>query len=78
MHYVYILKNSKTNELYYGYTNNIERRLVEHNNKQQQEWKLIYFEAYKAESDACNREKRLKHYAQALTALKIRLKESLK
>ncbi len=76
MHYVYVLKAIKTNELYYGYTNNLERRIVEHNRKQTQ--KLIYYEAYIAEADARNREKQLKNYAQALTALKIRLKESLK
>lgn len=39
---------------------------------------LIYYEAYKSEIDGRNRERRLKHYAQALTALKTRLKESLK
>ena len=77
MFYTYILKNKLTKQLYYGYTNNLERRLGEHNQDQQQ-WELVYFEGYKAEADARNREKRLKHYAQALTALKSRLKESLK
>ncbi|MDD5292254.1 MAG: GIY-YIG nuclease family protein [Candidatus Omnitrophica bacterium] len=76
MYYVYILKNTRTNELYYGYTNNIERRIAEHSRKQPQE--LVYYEAYKSESDARNREMKLKHHAQALTALKGRLSESLK
>ena len=76
MYYVYILRDTKTNSLYYGYTNNLDRRIAEHNKAQRQE--LIYYEAYKAESDAHKREKRLKNYAQALTALKSRLKESLK
>lgn len=76
MYYVYVLKYTKTNSLYYGYTNNLERRISEHNNIQDCE--LVYFEAYKAETDARKREKRLKHYAQALTALKTRLIESLK
>ncbi len=76
MYYVYILRNNKTNELYYGFSNNLERRIAEHNKRQPQE--LIYYEAYKSELDARNRERRLKQYAQALTALKIRLKESLK
>jgi len=31
MNYVYILKNSKNNRYYIGSTNNIERRLAEHN-----------------------------------------------
>ena len=76
MYYMYILKNNKTNELYYGFSNNLERRIAEHNRRQPQE--LVYYEAYKSESDARNRERRLKQYAQALTALKVRLKESLK
>jgi len=33
MYKVYILKNKETNELYYGYTNSLERRLSEHNKK---------------------------------------------
>jgi len=76
MYYVYVLKYPKTNKLYYGYTSDIQRRIIEHNKAQACE--LIYFEAYKSELDARKREKRLKHYAQALTALKIRLTESLK
>ena len=76
MYYVYSLRNKKTKELYYGYTNNLERRINEHDKNQN--WELIYYEAYKSEIDARTREKRLKNYAQALTALKIRLKESLK
>jgi len=76
MYYVYILKNIRTNKLYYGYTNNIERRISEHSRKQPQE--LVYYEAYKSELDARNREMKLKHHAQALTALKGRLSESLK
>jgi putative endonuclease len=77
MHYVYVLKDNESGELYYGYTNNLERRISEHNDKKQL-WELSYYEAYKSETDARNRERRLKNYAQALTALKIRLKESLK
>jgi len=76
MHYIYVLKNNNTGELYYGYTNNIERRVSEH--KRQKEIEAIYYEAYKAEPDARCREKQLKRYAQALTSLKRRLKESLK
>jgi len=64
-------------ELYYGCTNNLERRLSEHN-KEKDRWEIIYYEAYKSEIDARTRERRLKQYAQALTALKGRLKNSLK
>jgi len=61
--------------LYYGYTKNVERRVAEHNKSQK--WELVYFEEFKSEIDARKREKRLKHYAQALTALKQRISESL-
>ena len=75
MYYVYIMKNISTNELYYGYTNNLDRRVDEH--KRQNKYELVYYEAYKSESDARSRERRLKQYAQALTALKSRIKKSL-
>ncbi|MDD4955408.1 MAG: GIY-YIG nuclease family protein [Candidatus Omnitrophica bacterium] len=75
MYYLYVLKNEETKKLYYGYTNNLERRIIEHNQKQK--WEFVYYEAYKSEVDARNRERRIKHYAQALTALKGRLQNSL-
>ena len=31
MYYVYILKSSKSGELYYGYTKDLKRRIKEHN-----------------------------------------------
>ena len=34
MFYVYVLQSITTNELYFGYTNNLKRRLQEHNKKQ--------------------------------------------
>lgn len=30
MYYVYVLKNRGTHRLYYGYTNDLPRRLIEH------------------------------------------------
>jgi putative endonuclease len=75
MYYVYILKNTKTKNLYYGYTNDLKRRLKEH--VRQAPWELVYYEAYKKESDARRREMGLKKYGQALTALKTRMKDSL-
>jgi len=75
MYYVYILKY-KSGALYYGYTKDLKQRFNKHNSASGCE--LVYYEAYKKEPDARRRERQLKHYAQALTALKIRLKESLK
>ena len=75
MYYVYVLKHRHTGELYYGYTNDVQRRLAEH--QQVAVWELVYYEAYRSELDAHHREQRLKHYAQALTVLKLRLQASL-
>ncbi|MFH0771168.1 MAG: GIY-YIG nuclease family protein [Candidatus Omnitrophota bacterium] len=77
MYYAYVIKNSKTEKLYYGYTNNLKRRLSEHNKKEEM-WKLIYYEAYRAESDARKRKIiRMKNSGQAISALKTRIRESL-
>ena len=75
MYCVYILKHRKSGELYYGYTNNLERRMKEHDidNK----WKFIGCEGYAAELDARDRERKLKQYGQSRTHLKKRLKRSL-
>jgi putative endonuclease len=75
MYYVYLLRNNETGKLYYGFTDNLERRLKEHNSGQ---WKLLYYEAYLSEIDARKRERKLKYYGQTRTHLKNRLKESLK
>lgn len=77
MHYVYVLKNRFTKELYYGYTNDVDRRLKEHNQANDQ-WNLIYFEAYLSGKDARTRERHLKHYGQARSHLKNRTSDSLK
>ena len=76
MYYVYVLRNTVTSQLYYGYTNELQRRLKQHR-RSQGSCELVYYEAYKAEADARRRERQLKHHAQALTALKVRLTESL-
>lgn len=75
MYYVYVLKNKINNELYYGYTNNLERRINKHNKSQQ--WHLLYYEAYLSKQDARNRELKLKHYGQSRTRLKQRIKQSM-
>lgn len=75
MHFVYVLKNEENNEIYFGYTNNLERRLHEHNIDGK--WKLVYYEGYLSELDARERERKLKNYGQSRTHLKNRLKRSL-
>jgi len=75
MYYVYLLKNQKTQKTYIGYTNNLKRRIKEHQNKKPE---LIYYEAYKNELDAKEREKKLKQRGQTVRRLKEKLKYSLK
>ncbi len=65
-YYVYVIR-SKERFLYKGMTDNLERRLVEHNNKELSfwtkrgtEWKLIYKEEFDNKTEALKREKWLK------------------
>ena len=74
MYYVYLIKNSKIGKTYIGSTNNLRRRMREHRNKKPI---LIYYEAYKNEIDAREREKKLKQRGQTVRRLKERLKHSL-
>ena len=66
MFYVYCLQSKKEKELYFGYTHDLKKRLLEHNSrrnistKRYLPWKLIYYEACILESDARRREKYLK------------------
>jgi putative endonuclease len=83
MFYVYIIKSRKTGDIYIGFTNNLKRRIEEHNKeksistKSNTPWELIYFEGYKSEKDAILREKGLKYFGRALGQLKRRIKNSL-
>ena len=83
MFYVYLLKSKKDNSPYIGYTNDLKRRFVEHNNRENRSTKhkapfeLVYYEAYKSKADAKYRESQLKRFGQAKKALWERLKNSL-
>jgi putative endonuclease len=69
MSYVYILKSLNHKKLYVGSTNNLERRLSEHNNgfsfytKRYKPWSVIYLEEYRDINDARKRERYLKSSA---------------
>ncbi len=84
MYYVYIIKSKKDNSLYIGYSDNLKRRINEHNNKlsvstkNKIPWELIYYEAYKSKSDAKYREYNLKRFAKGYAQLKKRIENSLK
>ncbi|MDP3729690.1 MAG: GIY-YIG nuclease family protein [bacterium] len=68
MYYVYILKSKVTGRYYTGSTNDLKRRLYEHNNgKTRSLWKhrpleIIKFEEYANMQDAKNRERQIKRY----------------
>jgi len=83
MYYVYVLKSLKDDKLYIGYTNNLKRRVFEHNTKLSKStkfrtpFKLVYYEAYGSERDAKYREYKLKRFSGSYIHLKRRLKDSL-
>jgi len=71
MYYVYVLQWKKNSALYIGSTNNLIRRIREHQKKES--CRLIYYEAYLSEKTIREREKKLKHYGSAWRALKKRI-----
>ena len=70
MWFVYALYNSQKNKIYIGITNNLNRRLIEHNEKRGNhytakiagEWRMIYNEEVQNKSAALKREKQLKSF----------------
>ncbi len=82
MYYVYILKSEKDGSLYIGYTNNLKKRILEHNNglslstKNKRPYKLIFYEAFINRIDAKHRETYLKS-GWGFRSIKKLLKKSL-
>jgi len=80
---IYILKSKKGESFYIGYTNDLKKRFMQHNNlenkstKHKVPFELIYYEAYKSKSDDRYREKNLKRFANAYNQLKKRIHNSL-
>lgn len=80
MFYVYVLESTSEDKQYIGYTNDIKKRVREHNlglnrsTKRLKPWKLIYFEACLSLDDAKRRERYLKT-SQGSRMLKLRLKK---
>ena len=65
--FLYILENTRTRGFYIGITNNLNRRLDEHNSNNQHftgkingEWKLIFKRRFISEIEARKEEIRLK------------------
>jgi len=80
MNYFYVLKNVKNGNLYFGYTGDLKKRLVQHNSnevrstKNRGRWRLVYYEAYYSENDAKHREYSIKLRGNAYLQLKKRIK----
>ena len=83
MHYVYVLQSKDDLNLYIGSTSDLHRRFQEHKNgkvkstKSRRPLELVYYEAYRAEDDALNREKQLKRRGRAKGGMKRRIEKSL-
>ena len=84
MYYLYILKSAKDGLLYIGSTNDLRRRLSEHNTgkarstKSRIPFELRYYEAFFSNNDARKREFSLKKDGNALAQLRRRISESLR
>ena len=80
MYYVYLLKSAKDNGFYIGYTHDLRRRFLEHTNGKvdatmyRRPLKFFYYEAYEIDTLAQERERKLKQFGSAYTALLKRLK----
>ncbi len=83
MYYLYVLKSTKDNKFYIGRTNDLERRLKEHNDglststSYRRPLTLMYYEAYISFRDAQIREVRLKQFKNGYKELMKRLHYSL-
>lgn len=83
MAYLYVLKLNN-DQLYIGFTNNLERRIRSHTNgkvfttKKYLPIKLIYYECYLSTKDAKERESMLKRYGSTYSHLRKRILNSIK
>ena len=64
-----VLHSKKYDEIYVGYTSNLQQRLLSHNELATKgwtikfrPWKIIYKEEFETKSEAMKREKQLKSY----------------
>ena len=68
MYYTYILKSLKDGRHYIGYTNDLKRRLEDHNRgksvsvKNRGPFEIVYTEKFETRIEAQNREKIIKRY----------------
>jgi len=79
MFFVYILQSRKDKNIYIGYTDDLRKRLKEHNlglvrsTKSRIPFVLVYYESYASKQNAIKREHNLKLRGRALKQLKNRI-----
>jgi putative endonuclease len=79
MYYVYLLRSKAKAKVYIGFTNDLKRRLGEHNSrlvkstKIDAPWEILYYEAFKDQELAKSREYNLKYFGKAYGQLKRRI-----
>ena len=82
MYYVYILLSLKDKKFYIGFTNDLKRRLKEHNSgkntstKSRLPLELLYYEAHLSKADAMRRERYFKT-TKGKSTLRQMLRDSL-
>ncbi|MDA0376490.1 MAG: GIY-YIG nuclease family protein [bacterium] len=80
--YVYVLRSLKDKQFYSGSTNNLKRRLQQHQRGENVSTakrlpvEMIYFEGHRSKDDALRREKYFKT-AKGKTTLRLMLRDSL-
>jgi putative endonuclease len=67
MYFIYILYSVSANKYYVGHTDNLERRLFEHNNGMTRftsniasDWNIMYTETFESRTLAAKREREIK------------------
>lgn len=79
MDYFYVLMNENDKSLYFGSTDNLKKRLKEHNDgkskytKNKIPWNLVYYEAYLELKQARYREWKVENSANEYRKLKERI-----
>ncbi len=64
--YTYLLRSRKSGRFYVGHTEDLRKRLFEHNNNRTDSikirgpWDLLYFEEFATRSEASRRERQMK------------------
>jgi putative endonuclease len=78
MYYIYVILG-ENNKKYVGYSSNLKRRINEHKSKKVyttrriKNPKLVYYEAYRDEFSAKERERKLKQYGSSYKGLLKRI-----